>query len=93
MLVDYECMIYHFLTPTVTHSRYETKLTPPVKGVYQGAVANFAGVEDGVRVQNIIDFENIIGKKIVWATFSNNWGTDDLLTLYHKLNFNPPKSD
>ena len=61
-----------------SYSRYETKITPPVKGVYQGAFANFGGVEDEVRVQNIIDFEKTVGKKIVWAMFSNNWGSENI---------------
>ena len=72
-----------------SYSRYETKITAPVKGVYQGAFANFGGVEDEVRVQNIIDFEKTVGKKIVWAMFSNNWGSENItfpeenvLTIY-----------
>ena len=59
-------------------SRYETKITPPVKGIYQGAFVNFGGVEDEVRVKKIIDFEKMIGKKIVWAMFSNNWGREGI---------------
>ena len=59
-------------------SKYKTKITPPVKGIYQGAFVNFGGEEDEVRVQNIIDFEKMIGKKIVWAMFSNNWGREIL---------------
>ena len=72
-----------------SYSRYETKITAPVKGVYQGAFANFGGAEDEVRVQNIIDFEKTIGKKMVWAMFSNNWGSENItfpeenvLTIY-----------
>ena len=72
-----------------SYSEYKTKITPPVKGIYQGAFANFGGEEDEVRVQNIIDFEKMIGKKIVWAMFSNNWGSgnitypeENVLTIY-----------
>ena len=61
-----------------SYSKYETKITPPVKGIYQGAFVNFGGEEDEVRVQNIIDFEKMIGKKIVWAMFSNNWGSANI---------------
>ena len=73
----------------LSFSRYETKITPPVKGIYQGAFVNFGGVEDEVRVKKIIDFEKMIGKKIVWAMFSNNWGREgitfpeeNVLTIY-----------
>ena len=52
-----------------SYSRHETKITPPVKGIYQGGFANFGGVENEVSVQNIIDFEKMIGKKIVWVMF------------------------
>ena len=61
-----------------SYSKYETKIAPPVKGIYQGAFANFGGEEDEVRVHNIIDFEKMIGKKIVWAMFSNNWGNANI---------------
>ena len=64
--------------PSDSYSLYETKITPPVNGIYQGAFANFGGAEDDVRVQNIIDFEKMIGKKIVWAMFSNNWGSENI---------------
>ena len=64
--------------PGDSYSLYETKITPPVNGIYQGAFANFGGAEDDVRVQNVIDFEKMIGKKIVWAMFSNNWGSENI---------------
>ena len=64
--------------PSDSYSRYETKITAPVKGVYQGAFVNFGGVEDEVRVQSINDFESLIGKKMVWAMFSNNWGAEGI---------------
>ena len=77
------------LTARSAYSLYETKITAPAKGIYQGAFANFGGVEDEVGVQNIIDFEKTIEKKIVYAMFSNNWGSENItfpeenvLTIY-----------
>ena len=59
-------------------TQVETKLTAPVKGVYHGAFTNFGGTEDEVRAQNINDFQKIIGKKIIWAMFSDNWGKEGI---------------
>ena len=51
------------------------KVGPPTKGVYLSALTDFGGAEDEVTSQKIINFEKLIGKKIVWAYFSNNWGS------------------
>lgn len=51
------------------------KIAPPKHGVYQGAITDFGGTEDNVTKQKILNFENLIGKKIVWSYFSNNWGS------------------
>lgn len=51
------------------------KVAPPEHGVYQGAITDFGGTEDNVTTQKILSFENLIGKKIVWSYFSNNWGS------------------
>ena len=64
----------------VTHiyqniSSLPVKVGPPPKGVYLSALTDFGGAEDEVTSQKIIDFEKLIGKKIVWAYFSNNWGS------------------
>jgi hypothetical protein len=56
-------------------SDLSVKVGPPTKGVYLSALTDFGGAEDEVTAQKIIDFEKLIGKKIVWAYFSNNWGT------------------
>ena len=56
-------------------SDFSVKVGPPSKGVYLGALTDFGGAEDEVTPQKIIDFEKLIGKKIVWAYFSNNWGS------------------
>lgn len=51
----------------------ENKLIPPINGVYLGAFANFGPNEDNVTIATVGDFENMIGKKIAWAYFSDNW--------------------
>ncbi|MDQ6723961.1 MAG: hypothetical protein M3Z01_06830, partial [Thermoproteota archaeon] len=51
------------------------KIAPPNKGVYQSAITDFGGTEDDVTAKKILDYEKMIGKKIVWAYFSNNWGS------------------
>lgn len=54
------------------------KLKPPDKGIYHGAFLSFGGTEDVVKTQSINDFESLIGKKMVWAMFSNNWGAEGI---------------
>jgi hypothetical protein len=46
------------------------KLIPPSRGIYQGAFTGFGGEENEVNARKIADFEDIAGKKIVWAYFS-----------------------
>ena len=41
--------------------------------IYLGAFPDFGGPEDNVSTQKIIDFNNLIGKNIAWACFSDNW--------------------
>ena len=50
------------------------KLLPPDGDqIYFGAFPDFGGTEDQVMTKRIIDFETIVGKKIAWAAFSDNW--------------------
>jgi len=49
------------------------KLLPPTSGIYHSAYPDFGGTEDIVSASRITDFETLVGKKIVWAYFSNNW--------------------
>ncbi len=49
------------------------KVVPPHKGVYLGAFADFGGSEDQITLHRIVDFEKLVGKRIIWAYFSNNW--------------------
>ncbi|NPA68091.1 MAG: hypothetical protein GXO50_05725 [Chlorobi bacterium] len=41
---------------------------------YFAAFPDFCGEEDCVSEQRIFDFENLAGKEISWAYFSDNWG-------------------
>ena len=49
-------------------------LLPPDSGIYHSAFPDFGGPEDQVTAQRIRAFEQLAGKEIVWAYFSNNWG-------------------
>lgn len=49
------------------------KLIPPTTGAYHAAYPDFGGTEDEVTSAKITDFENLVGKDIAWAYFSNNW--------------------
>jgi len=50
------------------------KLLPPDNGqIYFGAFPDFGGSEDSVTTQRVKDFEQLAGKKIAWAYFSQNW--------------------
>jgi beta-mannanase len=57
----------------------DVKLIPPLGGIYHGAFTDFGGEENEVTARKIIDFENIAGKKMVWAYFSNNWGSEGIV--------------
>jgi len=48
-------------------------LHPPSSGMYHCAFPDFGNYEDEVETQKILDFEELVGKDIVWAAFSNNW--------------------
>src|SRR6476619_923878 len=54
------------------------ELKPPDKGIYHGDFLSFGGTEDVIKTQSINDFESLIGKKMVWAMFSNNWGAEGI---------------
>ncbi len=53
---------------------FNNKLIASNEGIYHSAYPDFGGTEDIVTTQRISDFEQLAGKKIVWAYFSNNWG-------------------
>ena len=52
------------------------KLIPSPEGMYHSAFPDFGGTEDIVTARRIKDFENLVGKEITWAYFSNNWLDD-----------------
>jgi hypothetical protein len=54
------------------------KLAPPVNGVYVSAFPYFGNEEDQVTATKVTDFETLVGKDIVWAMFSENWGTSGI---------------
>ncbi len=50
------------------------KLQKPADNqIYFGAFPDFGGPEDEVSKKRIEDFEDLVGKKIAWAYFSQNW--------------------
>ncbi len=49
------------------------KLVPLPGKKYFGAFPDFGGTEDTVSAARIAAFEELAGKKIAWAYFSNNW--------------------
>jgi len=49
------------------------KLLAPPEGVYHSAFPDFGAAEDNVTSERIVEFENLVGKPIVWAYSSNNW--------------------
>ncbi len=52
------------------------KLEAPASGIYHSAFPDFGGTEDQVSGDRITAFEDLAGKEIVWAYFSNNWYDD-----------------
>ncbi len=48
-------------------------LPPPNDAIYFAAFPDFGGTEDEVSAQKIEKFNTLIGKKIAWACFSDNW--------------------
>ncbi len=54
-----------------------SKLSIPTDNqIYHAAFPDFGGTEEVVTSNRISDFENLAGKKITWAYFSNNWIAD-----------------
>lgn len=70
------------------------KIVAPITGMYQGAFADFGGEEDVVTEKRIIQYQEMVGKKIAWAYFSNNWDEgikfpEDSVTLIDSLGIIP----
>lgn len=67
-------------TPTkedyIKNKNTKNKLLVPNQGLYFGAFADFGPHEDNIEVSIINNFHNMVGKKIAWAYFSDNWFND-----------------
>ncbi|HHJ51447.1 MAG TPA: hypothetical protein ENJ88_11170 [Phaeodactylibacter sp.] len=58
----------------ISDCQFENDKLVPVSGKkYFGAFPDFGGTEDTVSAARIAAFEELAGKKIAWAYFSNNW--------------------
>ena len=57
------------MVPSDSYSGLATKIAIHQSKAFINGPLTFGGKEDGVEVQNIIDFEKMIGKKVVWALF------------------------
>jgi len=54
-----------------------SKLAIPTDNqIYHAAYPDFGGSEDIITTERISDFENLVGKKMTWAYFSNNWSAE-----------------
>jgi len=49
------------------------RLLAPPEGVYVAAFPGLGGSEDQVTAAKITDFEKLVGRKVAWTYFSNNW--------------------
>lgn len=59
--------------PDVEAGVYYKLLKPENQQIYHAAFPDFGATEDLVNSQAIRSFENLAGKEIAWAYFSNNW--------------------
>lgn len=49
------------------------KVLPADSGVYHSAFPDFGNTEDSVTLSLVSDFEDLVGKKLAWVTFADNW--------------------
>lgn len=78
----------NFTTREIKESEKEIvmKLLPQKDNqIYFGAFPDFGGSEDNVTVQRIEEFNELAGRQIAWAYFSNNWGTDGIVFPREKV--------
>ncbi len=62
--------------PTSSQSLAKQVILLPIPGhFYLGAFANFGSTEDNINQDDIVTYQNLTGKKMAWAYFSNNWFT------------------
>jgi hypothetical protein len=55
------------------------KIQLPEKGAFVGAYVDAGPVSDDVRPYEVEAFEALIGKKLSWVYFSNNWENGDII--------------
>ncbi|HIP50048.1 MAG TPA: hypothetical protein EYG99_01220, partial [Candidatus Pacebacteria bacterium] len=78
----------NFTTREIKESEKEIvmKLLPQKDNqIYFGAFPDFGDSEDNVTVQRIEEFNELAGRQIAWAYFSNNWGTDGIVFPREKV--------
>ncbi len=57
-----------------SESSQSIKLLPPEgNNIYVGAFPDFGGSEEHVTTEKVLEFNQLIGKQIAWACFSDNW--------------------
>jgi hypothetical protein len=49
------------------------KVLPPPHGIYHAAYPSFCPTEDCVTAARVRSFEQLAGKRLAWAYFSDNW--------------------
>ena len=49
------------------------KVLPPAHGMYHAAYPGFCAEEDCVTPARVLSFEKLVGRRIAWAYFSDNW--------------------
>jgi hypothetical protein len=49
------------------------KILPPEEGAYQGAFMDFGATAEEVTKERLVNYQNLTGKKSVWAYFANDW--------------------
>lgn len=54
-------------------ARAGRKLLPPAQGVYHAAFPFTDGAEDVVSREEVLAFNRLAGRRVVWAQFSDNW--------------------
>jgi glycosyl hydrolase family 26 len=61
------------LLPAAAAATPAAKVLPPRHGIYHAAFPDFCPEEDCVSAERIRAFEQLAGKRIAWAYFSDNW--------------------
>ncbi len=73
-LVNKSCFVGVMMLLLTIRPLAGVKVVPPAQGVYHGVFA-FGPREDRVTTSTVRMFENLVGKPVAWAYFSNNWFT------------------